>query len=54
MAQTIRNLLAQDYSNYELQIVVDSATDPVWESLREFEGHPAIEDFGPSISPENL
>lgn len=42
VAQTIRNLLAQDYSNYELQIVVDSATDPVWESLREFEGHPRL------------
>ena len=42
VAQTIRNLLAQDYSNYELRIIVDSATDPVWESLKEFEGHPRL------------
>lgn len=42
VAQTIRNLLAQDYSNYELKIIVDSATDPVWESLKEFEGHPRL------------
>lgn len=42
VAQTIRNLLAQDYSNYQLRIIVDSATDPVWESLKEFEGHPRL------------
>lgn len=36
VATTIRNLLKQDYENYELQIIVDSESDPVWESLEDF------------------
>ena len=42
VGQTIKNLLAQDYPAYELQIIVDSETDPVWETLKEFENHPLI------------
>lgn len=43
VAQTIRNLINQDYANYELRIIVDSATDPVWDTLKEFENHPRVE-----------
>ncbi|MEC9094342.1 MAG: glycosyltransferase [Planctomycetota bacterium] len=42
VGSTIRSLLDQDYSQYELKIIVDSSTDPVWETLREFENHPRI------------
>ena len=42
VGKTIGNLLEQDYSDYELRIIVDSQTDPVWETLHEFENHPRI------------
>ncbi|MDG2470128.1 MAG: glycosyltransferase family 2 protein, partial [Pirellulaceae bacterium] len=42
VADTIRNLLQQEYKNYELRIIVDSESDPVWESLKEFSDHPRI------------
>lgn len=42
VAQTIRNLVDQRYPDYELQIIVDSESDPVWESLHEFEDHPRV------------
>ena len=42
VAKTIRNLLEQRYERYELQIIVDSQSDPVWETLEEFRDHPRI------------
>ena len=42
VADTIRNLLQQEYNDYELRIIVDSESDPVWESLKEFSDHPRI------------